>query len=127
MNVWGYIGIGVLCVSGFILILALFYNYGMIWIAGKFSGKTLQNQVDIMEKELPGTDCGACGCESCRAYAYAVFSCHKEADLCAPGGPEVAEKLRGHMADFDKFRSGELEKKKTDWVKEMETLRERHD
>ena len=127
MNVWGYLGVGILLVSGFIIILAVLYNVGMIWLAGKYSGKTIEKQIDIMESELPGTNCGACGCESCRVYAYGVFTCHMEADLCAPGGPEVAEKLKFHMSEFEKLLNDEQEKKEKDWVKEMERLRERRD
>ena len=127
MNVWGYLGIGILGISAFILVLAVLYNIGMIWLAGRFSGRTMESYIDTMTNELPGTNCGACGCETCRAYAYGVFSCHKEADLCVPGGPEVAEKLKAHMTEFEKLLKDEEDRKKKDWVKEMETLRERKD
>lgn len=120
MNVWAYLGIGILCVSAFIVITALLYNYAMIYLAGKFSSKTMDKHLKRMEKELPGTDCGACGCESCKAYAYAVFTCHKEADLCTPGGPEVAQKLKDHMDAFEKILLAEEERKKADWFKQME-------
>ena len=127
MNVWGYLGVGILLISGFILILSVLYNLGMVWLAGRFSGKTMDTYIDTMTKELPGTNCGACGCESCRAYAYAVFACQKEADLCIPGGPEVAEKLKFHMEEFEKLLNDEEDRKKKDWFKEMEVLRERKD
>lgn len=127
MSVWGYLGLGILCVSGFIILLALLYNFAMIKLAARFSGKTIEQNIDTIAQELPGTNCGACGCENCRAYAYAVFACQKEADLCIPGGPEVAEKLKFHMEEFEKLLNDEEDRKKKDWFKEMEVLRERKD
>ena len=127
MSVWGYLGIGIVVVSAFIILLAILYNYAMIKLAARFSGKTIEQNIDTIEKELPGTNCGACGCESCRAYAYAVFACQKEANLCTPGGSQVAEKLAFHMQEFEKLLNDEEDQKKKDWVKEMETLRERKD
>ena len=53
--------------------------------------------------------------------------CQKEADLCAPGGPEVTERLKAHMTEFEKLLNDEQDKKEKDWVKKMETLRERRD
>lgn len=111
MNVWGYLGIGILVVAGFILLLAFLYNLGMVWFASRYSGKTIEKHLKKLEDVLPGTDCGACGCESCKAYAYAVFTCHMDADRCTPGGPAVEARLSAHMDDFQKVLAGEDERK----------------
>jgi electron transport complex protein RnfB len=44
---------------------------------------------------LPGINCGACGQPGCEGYADAVVAGKAELTLCAPGGPEVAQKIAG--------------------------------
>ena len=39
---------------------------------------------------LPGVNCGACGYSGCAGYAEALANYEAEANLCAPGGAEVA-------------------------------------
>lgn len=124
MNVWGYLIIGIFLVTAFIILLTVLYNAGMMYFASKFARDTIDKQLKLLHKELPGKDCGQCGCESCIAYAHAVFTCHKEADLCVPGGKKVAAKLKAHMDEFDKLLRTEEERKKKDWVKEMEKGRD---
>lgn len=120
MNVWLFLVIAIVVVTAFILGLTLLFNAGMMYAAAKYSSDTIDKQLKLMAKELPGTDCGQCGCESCMAYAHAVFTCHKEADLCVPGGEKVAKKLKAHMEDFDKILNAEKEREEADWMKQME-------
>ena len=42
---------------------------------------------------LPGANCGACGYAGCDAYAEAVAEGKAEANLCIPGGADVASQL----------------------------------
>jgi Na+-translocating ferredoxin:NAD+ oxidoreductase RNF subunit RnfB len=42
---------------------------------------------------LPGANCGGCGYAGCAAYAEAVVLKGVNATLCAPGGPNVAQKI----------------------------------
>jgi Na+-translocating ferredoxin:NAD+ oxidoreductase RNF subunit RnfB len=42
---------------------------------------------------LPGINCGACGQPGCEGYADAVVAGKAEPTLCAPGGPEVAQRI----------------------------------
>lgn len=42
---------------------------------------------------LPGTNCGACGYAGCEKYAEELVNSDVPANLCAPGGQEVARKL----------------------------------
>lgn len=53
--------------------------------------------VAAIDDLLPQTQCGQCGYPGCRPYAQAVFA-GVRADLCAPGGPETADKLRAMLA-----------------------------
>ena len=116
MNVWGYLGVGILLVSGFIIILAVLYNVGMIWLAGKYSGKTIEKQIDIMEKELPGTNCGACGCAGCADYAKSIVEDGNAVNKCTPGGAACAAAIAAVLNGFCpigqditvKVRGGEL-------------------
>lgn len=126
MNVWGYLIIGIVVLSAFIIVLTLLYNAGMMYFASKFARDTIDKHIKLLEKELPGKNCGQCGCESCIAYAHAVFTCHKEADLCTPGGPEVTEKLKAHMDSFEKILLAEKEREEKDWFKQMEKDRPRN-
>lgn len=109
MNVWQVLLIGILCVSTFIVVLAILYNLMMVWFAGCFSGKTLKKHLLEIENELPGKDCGDCGCETCKDYAYAVFTCHMDPNCCTEGGPELAEKLNAHMDEFLKVLADKKE------------------
>ena len=124
MNVWWYVIIGVVMVSAFIITLTLLYNAGMMYFASKFARDTIDKHIQLLQKELPGTDCGQCGCESCIAYAHAVFTCHKDADLCVPGGEKVAQKLKDRMDEFDKILLAEKEREEKDWFKQMEKDRD---
>ncbi len=48
-------------------------------------------KVEMIEKILPGQNCGACGYASCQAYAKALVYDNAPIGLCAPGGAEAAE------------------------------------
>ena len=43
---------------------------------------------------LPGANCGACGFTGCDGYAKALLQPGTKTNLCVPGGPETAKKLR---------------------------------
>ncbi|MCD6412878.1 MAG: RnfABCDGE type electron transport complex subunit B [Elusimicrobia bacterium] len=62
-------------------------------------------KVDVVEKILPGLNCGACGYASCHAYAKALV--YEDAPLgrCAPGGAAAAE-LIGKLLS----KSGKVDK-----------------
>ena len=121
MNVWEVLGIGILVVAGFIIALTLLYNLVLMIVAGRISGKTQEKYIKKLEKELPGKDCGACGCETCREYAFAVFSCRMDADKCPEGGPELAEKLNTHMKAFQDHLEDKKEEKETDWDQDLKS------
>ena len=53
-----------------------------------------ENEVAKKVREcLPGANCGACGFAGCDAYAEAVADGKAEANLCIPGGADVAAQL----------------------------------
>lgn len=49
--------------------------------------------VDAIDALLPQSQCAQCGYPGCRPYAEAVAA-GEQLDLCPPGGPETAAKLR---------------------------------
>jgi Na+-translocating ferredoxin:NAD+ oxidoreductase RNF subunit RnfB len=97
MNVWGYLGVGILCVTAFILVLAVLYVLIVTWFAHRNSHKVLDKQIHELEKLLPGKNCGACGCETCVEYARAVFSLYKDTDRCPHGGETLKKQLDERM------------------------------
>lgn len=50
-------------------------------------------KISLLESELPGVNCGACGYTSCHLYAEALCEKGVMPDLCKVGGREVAVKL----------------------------------
>lgn len=50
-------------------------------------------RIEQLEGILPGANCGACGKAGCSGYAAALVNENAPADLCAPGGIEVAKKV----------------------------------
>jgi len=50
-------------------------------------------RIEEVEKELPGSNCGACGYAGCNAYAEALITKGVSAGLCRPGGEAVAKKI----------------------------------
>lgn len=46
---------------------------------------------------LPGINCGACGQPGCEGYAEAVVAGKAELTLCAPGGPETAQRMAEYL------------------------------
>ena len=111
MGVWGTIGLAVVCVTAFILLLATAANLFISWSARQYSGKTLNKTLTELEQMLPGKNCGACGCATCKEYAHGVFSYKMETDRCPEGGPELPQKLDAYMEAFQKLLINDTPKK----------------
>ncbi len=73
-------GLGALCAAA------------LAWIARRF-GILEDPRIRAVEEALPGINCGGCGYAGCLDYARAVVEREVPANLCAPGGTEVAERL----------------------------------
>lgn len=62
-----------------------------------FASKKFEVEVDERVEKvaacLPGANCGGCGFPGCGGYADAVVNKGAKPNLCAPGGPAVAEKV----------------------------------
>jgi electron transport complex protein RnfB len=59
-------------------------------------------RIDVVEKLLPGYNCGACGTPGCRAFAEAILNGDvKNVSKCRPGKPDkhfnpILEYLKDH-------------------------------
>ena len=115
MNVWGYILIAAICATGFILLLSVGVNWLIVWLAGRYSGKTLDQSVKNIEKMLPGKNCGKCGCETCAQYAMAVFTYRMETDRCAEGAADLPQRLDSYMKDFQESLVNDTPKNNNGW------------
>lgn len=60
--------------------------------AKRFAVEVDPRELALLEL-LPGVNCGACGFAGCSGYARALAKGEVSADLCPPGGKEVAVKV----------------------------------
>ena len=67
----------------------------LLAVASHFFGIKEDETVAVLRECLPGANCGACGYTGCDGYAEALAKGEAEANLCTPGGAEVAAKLGG--------------------------------
>ena len=65
----------------------------LLALASHFFKVEENETVKAVRECLPGANCGACGFAGCDAYAEAVAEGKAEANLCIPGGPDVAGQL----------------------------------
>ena len=79
--------VGILAGLGFILALVLFF------IAKKFKVEE-DPRIDLVEKALPGANCGGCGFAGCHAFAdAAVKAPNLDNNFCPVGGNDVMKKV----------------------------------
>jgi len=63
-------------------------------VASKFLAVQKDERIAVLEAELPGLNCGACGYAGCASYAEAMAGKEEEnLTLCTPGGPDVVLKI----------------------------------
>ena len=74
------------------LVFGLLLTAVRLALAGK-ERETADAVVQAIEAELPQSQCAQCGYPGCRPYAEAVAA-GERLDLCLPGGPETATRLK---------------------------------
>ena len=65
----------------------------LLAFASKFFAVEVDETVAKLREELPGANCGSCGCAGCDEYAAKVAAGEAPANLCTVGGAAVAAKL----------------------------------
>lgn len=81
-----------LALGGIGVALACLLGLARLALAGKEKGNA-NAVVDAIDELLPQSQCAQCGYPGCLPYARAVAA-GARADLCAPGGPDTAGKIR---------------------------------
>lgn len=112
MGTWGWISVFVLGIAAFLLTVSFLFNAVVYWVAARHSEKTIRKYTKELEKLLPGKNCGGCGCQTCKAYALAVFELEKNADCCVIGSEELTQRLNAKMEEFQKLLETDTPKEK---------------
>jgi Na+-translocating ferredoxin:NAD+ oxidoreductase RNF subunit RnfB len=73
-------------------VLGLAFGALLAFASIKFFVKT-DERVSMIREILPGANCGGCGYPGCDGYADGVVSEGVKMNLCAAGGPAVAQKI----------------------------------
>lgn len=86
--------------------LGLLFGIGL-FIASRVFFVKIDGRVEMIERVLPGTNCGACGLAGCTGLAKAIV--HGQADVmgCVAGGENVADQVAEVMG----VKAGAVEKK----------------
>lgn len=64
-------------------------------IAAKKLAVEKDERIALIEGELPGANCGACGFPGCAGFAAALVEGRADSADCAPGGAEIAGRVAG--------------------------------
>jgi electron transport complex protein RnfB len=72
--------------------LGALFGFGLALAARKFAVER-DERVEMIEDVLPGANCGGCGYAGCLAFAKALVAGEASPTACAPGGPDVADKV----------------------------------
>jgi electron transport complex protein RnfB len=100
MNPWLFILINVIAISAFLIGLSFYAALVISSAARRNSRKKMDANVRALKKMLPGKNCGACGCESCEAYANAVFLGSMDSDKCIHGAEGLPQRMDAQVQKF---------------------------
>lgn len=106
MDVWLSMVAWAFGLSVFCMVLSFLANMYMAHKIAKFSVKMQNDTVNKLKKQLGGKNCGECGCESCEAYAAAMFYGQRGCEACPYASEDAPEKMRAIMQDFSDFLEG---------------------
>lgn len=100
MILWAF-GLFVFC-----MILALLASVYMAYSVAKYSVKVQEEAINKLKKLLGGKNCGECKCESCEAYAIAMFYGQRGYEACPYASEDAPEKMQAIMQEFNDFLEG---------------------
>ena len=106
MEIWLNMIVWALGLAVFCFVLSFLANLYMAHSIAKFSVKVQEETVGKLKKQLPGKDCGECGCESCEAYAIAVFYGQRGCEACPYAAEDATGKMQAVLQDFNDFLEG---------------------
>ena len=106
METWMTMILWSLGLSVFCMVLTVLANMYMAHSIAKFSVKVQEETITKLKKLLGGKNCGECNCESCEAYAIAMFYGQRGYEACPYATKEAPEKMQAIMQDFNDFLEG---------------------
>ena len=117
-NPWTYIIVFALVVVAFTLLVAVLQSFLISKVAVRYADKTHDKFVKEMCGLLPGKNCGACGYDSCTAYAEAVLHTMADENLCPHAketAPEAMEACRASLQELLEDPTPPKERKPRFW------------
>ena len=104
-NPWTFIGLAVLIGGASIIALSALISLTMSLFSGKIVTKTVEDYLQKIEGELPGRNCGQCGCDNCRIYAEALINRDLDFDKCPYAAESAPEAMEAAVDGFWKIAS----------------------
>ncbi len=101
-NPWTYIVLSVAGAMALILGCSALIGATVGAAARSFAGKTAERTTQGIAKHLPGTDCGECGCENCKAFAGRLLY-GDPLEACCHLSEEQRQGVKTCLADFHKL------------------------
>ncbi len=88
-------------------IMGLLFGLGLAY-ASKIFRVEIDPKIDMVLRELPGANCGACGMPGCASLAEAIAHGKAEITACAPGGQDVYNKIAGILGAEVKIKKKKI-------------------
>ena len=107
-----------LALTVFCIVLSVLVNVYMAHAIAKFSVKMQEETFTKVKKQLGGKNCGECGCESCEAYAIAIFYGQRGCDACPYAADNAQEKIQAIMQDFNDFLEGKDQERRPERLRD---------
>ena len=104
MNPWLVIFLMALALVACLMVFYAVLSFVVIRVAKRHGEKIFKQYTENMERQLPGKNCGNCGCASCHEYARKLVR-GEEVDitLCTEGDDELTEKLQALICDLEQL------------------------
>lgn len=121
-NPWTYIFVFALAIVVFTLLVAVVQSFLISKVAVRYADKTHNSFVKEMTGLLPGKNCGACGYESCAAYAEDVLHTQAPENACPyakEGTPEALEECRSRLHELLEDPTPPKERKPRFWERKF--------
>lgn len=98
MKTWLMLLLVVAIAAAIILGLAFLSSLAILQAGKRYLKKQQQQDADRLMAGLPGTDCGECGLESCKAFARQTAENHGFCEECPYLDPKLKEQLEAEFA-----------------------------
>lgn len=97
MKTWLVLLLVVAIAAAAILGLAFLSSLAILYASKQYLKKQRQQDAQRLMAGLPGTDCGGCGLESCKAFAWQTAKQHAFCEECPHLDPQLKEQLEAEF------------------------------